>query len=198
MAGRFREYSTLFDTNSIPLGSEEDLPLGYQAGHSFGRSYRAFAVSEEALIADLRKMLEAYTALVDRGGTTPGDAMHEEAGTTDIEETRRYILSQRIERSPHVRREVLAAREAICECCGLDPKRDYSYDGPPEKTPLDVHHATPLMHLREGETRRYQIPDDFLVLCPTCHRMIHKQSNASDVEFLQRRIRFTLLREEGF
>jgi predicted HNH restriction endonuclease len=39
--------------------------------------------------------------------------------------------------------------------------------------------------MKEGETRRYMIPDDFMVLCPTCHRVIHKQVDASDLRQLK-------------
>lgn len=140
-------------------------------------------------------MLLAYEALVNRGGTTPSEVMQDEAEGKNIEETRRYILSQRIERSPKVRKDVLKAKPPICECCGLDPKRDYGFTGPTHETPLDVHHAAPLYGLAEGETRRYRIPDDFMVLCPNCHRMIHKIGEPSNVAKLKQMLRFKIARE---
>ena len=39
MAQRVPEYAGLFDTGTIDLGFDEDLPSGYIAGHSFGRTY---------------------------------------------------------------------------------------------------------------------------------------------------------------
>lgn len=187
-----------FSTEPINLASEDDLPLGYMAGHAFGRTYPAFDVSEEVLQADLRTMLTAYRGLIDRGGLHPTDLMHDQVASTSIEETRRYALSRRIERSASVRLEVLGVRGSICEGCGLDPKRDYGYDGRAQNIPLDVHHSSPLFALQEGETRRYSVPEDFLVLCPTCHRMIHKQDDPSDIETLRSRIRFKHMREGGF
>ncbi len=198
MTQRVSDYASYFDTSPIDLGSTAKLPSGYEAGHAFGRSYKASTATNEEITTDLEKMLFAYEALVNRGGTTPSDAMHEDANSTDIEETRRYVLSRRIERAPKVRRDVLSKRKPICEGCGLNPKIDYKYKGKPDTTPLDVHHAKPLSGLAEGETRRYKIPDDFLVLCPNCHRMIHKQNDPSDLKALKTQIGFRYARDIGF
>jgi len=56
---------------------------------------------------DLEKMLAAYQTLIERGGSTPSDIMYAEANTSNIDETRRYVLSRKIERSGKVRREIL-------------------------------------------------------------------------------------------
>ncbi|WP_406736229.1 MrcB family domain-containing protein [Thioclava sp. GXIMD4215] len=195
MADRVPEFAKLFSEDPIELGSDAGLPAGYEAGHAFGRTYSAVSLTQEKLTEDLHLMLQAYETLVNRGGTTPSEVMQEEAQSTDIEETRRYILSRRIERSPNVRKAVLKAKPPACECCGIDPKRDYGFSGPPLETPLDVHHAAPLFGLAEGETRRYKIPEDFMVLCPTCHRMIHKTGSPSDLKGLKRRLRFKIARD---
>ena len=198
IADRVPEFAKLFEEDPIDLGSKADLPAGYEAGHSFGRTYAASSLTNEVLAADLHQMLLAYETLVNRGGTTPSDVMQEEANGRNVEETRRYVLSRRIERSPKVRKDVLKAKIPVCECCGLDPKIDYSFKGPKHKTPLDVHHAAPLKGLAEGETRRYKIPDDFMVLCPTCHRMIHKMDDPSDLSKLKKMMRFKIAREVSF
>ncbi|MGR3636984.1 MAG: MrcB family domain-containing protein [Shimia sp.] len=190
MRERISDFSRKFDTNPIDLGSYAKLPAGYQAGHSFGRVYDANKIDSGKFYADFEMMLAAYRSLVDRGGRTPIDSMMEEAGSTNIEETRRYVLSRRIERAKNVRLPVLERRGLRCEGCGMDPKKHYGYQGPVKNTPLDVHHAKPIRELSEGETRRYKLPDDFLVLCPTCHRMIHKQDDASDLKTLHQSIKF--------
>ncbi|MFD1882443.1 MrcB family domain-containing protein [Paracoccus pacificus] len=195
MADRVPEFAQRFSEAPIDLGSEARLPAGYVAGHSFGTTYTLDVLTNERLAKDLYQMLLAYEALVNRGGTTPSEVMQEEANGKDIEETRRYILSRRIERSPKVRKDVLKAKPPICECCGLDPKRDYGFTGPAYDAPLDVHHAAPLRGLAEGQTRRYRVPEDFMVLCPTCHRMIHKIDAPSDLSTLRRRLRFKIARE---
>lgn len=195
MADRVPEFAKYFSESPIDLGSQADLPAGYETGHSFGKTYKAGTLTDDQLSVDLHRMLLAYEALVNRGGTTPSEVMQEEANGKDIEETRQYILSRRIERSPKVRKGVLKVKPPICECCGLDPKRDYGFSGPANEVPLDVHHATPLYGLAEGERRRYKIPDDFMVLCPTCHRMIHKIDAPSDLMRLKERLRFKIARE---
>ncbi|MEO0633714.1 MAG: DUF3578 domain-containing protein [Pseudomonadota bacterium] len=187
---RVEDFARYFECDKIDLGSSERLPQGYCAGHSFGRCYQAGKIDYDQFSLDLEKMLGAYAALVDRGGTLPSDAMQDEAGVGSIEETRKYVLSRRIERAPSVRPKVFQKRGIKCEACGLDPKSHYGFDGPIKNLPLDVHHAKAISHLAEGETRRYKIPDDFLVLCPTCHRMIHKQKDLADIEKLKNSIQF--------
>ncbi|WP_299691285.1 DUF3578 domain-containing protein [uncultured Tateyamaria sp.] len=198
MADRIPEFAKLFSEAPIDLGSEAGLPTGYEAGHAFGATYRAGAVTEEIVEKDLQNMLLAYEALVNRGGTTPSEVMQDAANGKDIEETRRYILSRRIERSQKVRKDVLNAKPPVCECCGLDPKRDYGFTGRVYDTPLDIHHARPLHGLAEGETRRYRMPEDFMVLCPTCHRMIHKTNDPSNLSTLKQTLRFKIAREVTF
>lgn len=196
MRSRLSDYASDFDTSPIELVSDADLPAGYMAGHALGKTYEAFQVSEKVLVADLHKMLNAYSALIGRGGLLPTEVLTSDAETQDIEEARRYSLSKRIERSPRVRKDVLKAKKVlICEGCGLDPKKDYAFKGNDQNTPLDVHHAKPINTLQENETRRYRVPDDFMLLCPTCHRMIHKQDNPADLEQLKRSIRFKFSRE---
>ena len=190
MAERVSNFAAEFDTAEIDLSSEAALPRGYMAGHSFGRTYQAGQINSSKFYNDLEQMLAAYSALVDRGGTTPFDVMQEESGTTDIEETRRYVLSRRIERASNVRRAVLEKRGINCEGCGLDPVRHFGFTGPILNAPVDVHHAKPIHHLAYGESKRYKVPDDFRVLCPTCHRMIHKQKDPSDIDALKRCIQF--------
>jgi 5-methylcytosine-specific restriction protein A len=197
MADRVPEFAKSFLVDPIDLGSKPWLPGACEAGHSFGKTYNAGALTDVTLEADLHNMLLAYDALVNRGGSTPGEPMQEEAGGKDIDETRRYIFARRIERSPKVRKGVLNAKPPICECCGLDPKRDYGFCGSTSETPLDVHHSAPLHGLAEGETRRYKVPDDFMVLCPTCHCMIHKIDTPSDLSKLKEKLRFKIMRVDS-
>ncbi len=190
MAAKIPKFAALFDARPIELCSEDPLPQGYMAGHAFGRTYQARDLNKGLFISDLEMMLAAYEELIDLGGTTPGDVMMEEAGSNDIVESRRYILSRRIERAPNVRVPVLQKRGTKCEGCKLDPRVQYQYRGPLKNIPLDVHHAKPISGMEEGETRRYKVPDDFLVLCPTCHRVIHKQADTSNLEQLKLQLKF--------
>ena len=193
-AGNFSKH---FSSDPIDLGSLDSLPQGYMAGHAFGRTYAAGNINETQFTTDFENMLAAYEYLIEMGGTTPGEIMLEDAGLRSVEESRKYVLSKRIERAPNVRPKVLQAVGAICQGCGLDPKITYGYNGPLKNTPLDVHHAKPISGLSEGESRRYKIPDDFMVLCPTCHRMIHKQVDPSDLRRLKASINSGILRPKN-
>ncbi|WP_066566051.1 MrcB family domain-containing protein [Snodgrassella sp. CFCC 13594] len=194
IADRVFDHAHQFSSEPINLGSSLQLATGYEAGHAFGRTYKAEDLSESELLQDLYEMFQAYSVILERGGLAPSDLMREESGIVNLIETRRYMLSRRIERSPKVRSQILKSRAAICQCCGLDPKLDYGYSGPLEKIPLDVHHAVQLKDLSDGESRRYSINDDFMILCPTCHRMIHKQSNVADLEKLKSKLKFKFMR----
>lgn len=185
---RVPEFAKQFDTTPIDLSSPASLPIDYEHGHAFGKTYQLEGSEKSDFTEDLYRILQAYQSLVDRGGTIPTDMMQDQSGTSGIEETRRYVLSRRIERAPSVRNDVLKKKEPVCEACGLDPFIFYDFQGKAQDYPLDVHHSKPLRGLAEGETRRYRIPEDFMILCPTCHRMIHKQSDPSDLEELKRRI----------
>jgi len=198
IAERVSKFSKRFETEQIDLGSQESLPLGYAAGHSFGRKYAAGNIDADLFYNDLNEILAAYEELINLGGTTPSDTLMEEAQSSDIVESRNYALSRRIERSPNVRNKVLTCKGAICEGCGLDPVLHYNFSGPTKNIPLDVHHSKPLYGLAEGETRRYNLPDDFLVLCPTCHRVIHKQNNPADLEQLRNQVMFKHFRKTVF
>lgn len=192
---RVKDVSHGFSDEPIHLGSSGMLPEGYEAGHALGLKFRPESIQDDAVDTALQQMLHIYSMLVERGGTIPTDMMTAEAQTSEIDEARKYILSRRIERSRKVRSNVLTGRPLACDACGLDPQKDYSYNGRRENVPLDVHHLTPLVSLREGELRRFKIPDDFAVLCPTCHRVIHKQADPSDLDALRRTIRFRHMRE---
>lgn len=180
-----------FNRDPIKLGSDTRLPRGYQAGHALGKRYLADTINPEDFYSDLEKMLSAYETLIDLGGTTPSDSIQEETGVSSIEESRKHFLSRRIERAPNVRPRVIERRGAICEACSLDPIIHLGYAGRPQNSPLDVHHKFPISRLAEGESRRYKIPDDFLVLCPTCHRLIHAQEDPADLDRLRETIRFS-------
>lgn len=195
MRERVHDIAKAFPLHEIDLGSDDDLPKGYMAGHSVGKCYSIDEIVKADLVGDLEAILKVYHRLINRGGTLPSDLMLEEAETHDIIEARRYILSKRIERSSKVRQAVLSIRPSICEGCGLNPKLDYKFEGPVNRVPLDVHHIAALSGLAENEFRRYRVPQDFLVLCPTCHRVIHTLKDESDLGSLQDLIKFKHMRE---
>jgi HNH endonuclease len=66
-----------------------------------------------------------------------------------------------------------------CHACGLRPVRKYGVEV------IEAHHRKPLAECQSGRTPD---PDDFDLLCPSCHRAIHRLSPC-DLSTLRREIR---------
>lgn len=69
----------------------------------------------------------------------------------------------------------------VCMGCGLDPVKEY---GSEMKGILEAHHKTPWSEIKENEVRTVE-PDDFYILCPNCHRMIHRLDSPDDLDGLK-------------
>lgn len=83
-------------------------------------------------------------------------------------------LHLRRERDPKLRRKVIDAykrRHAVvaCEACGFDFQKSYGGRGADY---IECHHRTPLHVSGRTHTR----PEDLMLLCSNCHRMIHRSS----------------------
>lgn len=104
-----------------------------------------------------------------------------------IEGGRRLVVHLRFERDPSIAKEAVRrhVRDAgmICKLCTLDFSRRYQM-GTGEHC-LEAHHKLPLS-LRLAASRTNL--EDFLVICPSCHRVIHKL-RAFDEEALSKVLR---------
>lgn len=72
-----------------------------------------------------------------------------------------------------------------CSACGTDMSKIYGDIG---QHYIELHHKIPYSNIRENETRTLT-EQEFCVLCPNCHRMIHKLPDASDIDLLSRIIK---------
>ena len=90
-----------------------------------------------------------------------------------VEGGRKLVLHLRVERDPQIAREAVRrhVRDSgpVCKLCVLDFSRRYQM-GAGEHC-LEAHHKLPLS-LRLAASRTNL--EDFLVVCPSCHRVIHK------------------------
>ena len=104
-----------------------------------------------------------------------------------IEGGRKLVVHLRVERDPGIAREAVRrhVRDAgpVCKLCMLDFSRRYLM-GAGEHC-LEAHHKHPLS-LRLAASRTNL--EDFLVVCPSCHRVIHKV-RAFDESTLSRLVR---------
>ena len=90
-----------------------------------------------------------------------------------IEGGRKLVVHLRVERDPSIAKESVRrhVRDVgpVCKLCNLDFSRLYEM-GAGEHC-LEAHHKLPLS-LRSVAARTNL--EDFLVVCPSCHRVIHK------------------------
>ncbi len=104
-----------------------------------------------------------------------------------IEGGRKLVVHLRVERDPGIAKEAVRryVRNAgpVCKLCALDFSRQYQL-GAGEHC-LEAHHKLPLS-LRLAASRTDL--EDFLVVCPSCHRVIHKV-RAFDEDALARILR---------
>ncbi|WP_409979639.1 HNH endonuclease [Methylocystis sp.] len=70
----------------------------------------------------------------------------------------------------HFIRERARSNLLVCDNCGFDPAKRPDLAFLKLRSLFDVHHKDPL-----AEGFRYTTTADYLLLCPTCHRIEHTQ-----------------------
>lgn len=63
----------------------------------------------------------------------------------------------------------IRTRRLVCDSCGFDPSQKIANTNVTARSLLDVHHINPL-----DEGVRYTTEADFCLVCPTCHRFMHR------------------------
>ena len=97
---------------------------------------------------------------------------------TDSEGKYRYVLHKRRERSSALRKakikHFLTANEFIhCELCRVNLNEKYPRSL--SEGYIEVHHIKPISTLAEHTPTHI---DDLILLCPNCHRMVHRTKDA--------------------
>lgn len=160
----------------------------YEAGCIVAREYDALHLpADQEMIEDFDEAMKLYKHLVSEGGwTTDGDILQEaeEAGLADksLKEAKRYKEHSTIERNPDHSRKVKTAQGTRCGACGFEMSEVY---GATAKEMCDAHHLVPLSRLEDGKTVLLDPHKDFAVLCPSCHRAIHRQTNVANLTELR-------------
>lgn len=92
------------------------------------------------------------------------------------EGNRRQVVVNLYERDKSIRDKVLAMKRGrvSCEVCGFDFESVYGKLG---KGFIHVHHKKPLFSI--GENYHPDIENDFALVCPNCHAMLHR--NRKDI-----------------
>lgn len=178
------------NTQAINLGakpSHRHAPL-FEAGHVLGRTYDAADLPEDnELIDDFRTIVQAHVTIAANGGTTPIENIVSTAKSEGLENealpyVKRYNLHRVAERNNTHSKRVKAHYPDVCMGCDTDYSSIYGDAG---KSMLDAHHLTAIANLAEDEKARFTV-EDFAVLCPNCHRIIHRLIDSGDLRALRR------------
>ena len=132
-------------------------------------------LARRALDAPLPVALEAAIfedtdGVPSRSYLSPGDVQAlEEASPEGVRKLRQHWYLERDSSLPRKAKEAFEQKhgELFCESCGLRPVPTYGH-------PLvDAHHRLPLsQYATAGKVSTS--PSDFAILCPSCHRAVHK------------------------
>lgn len=195
MRRRLSDFGADLPATAIMLRSLNQLPRDYEAGHALGRTYNVEAMPDDAaLAADLLLAAKAYLSLEFRGGLDPsleGAAESEEdvPKVASLIERRRYRMHRRIERNSRAASEAKRVHGTTCQACRMNFEAMYGEIGAGF---IEAHHLKALSTLEEGTSAAYDPKWDFAVLCPNCHRMIHRTDNPADlsafVSMIRRRL----------
>lgn len=159
----------------------------YEAGLILGVEYDAGDIPSEAiLVADLQEALALYRQLWSAGGSAADDEImaeaREERGSQTLEHAKRYRQHRTVERQPGHSKKVKRLLGTRCMGCRLELRERY---GPLATGIIDAHHLVPLNTLAEGDVAQFDAKKDFAVLCPNCHRIIHRFDDPSDLTKLR-------------
>jgi 5-methylcytosine-specific restriction protein A len=179
---RLPDFVLRLSTTHIALESTAPLSGDYAAGHALGLTYSLGNLPDEQTLADdLRSALQAYRALTFRGGldTQPekevGGEFEQPQSLTELRQLRLHCL---IERSLIAANAAKQHHGSRCQACDVDLGELY---GPIGRGYIEAHHLRPISTLEEGVIVRYDVAAEFAVLCPNCHRMIHRMEDPSNL-----------------
>jgi hypothetical protein len=128
-----------------------------------------------------KAVFEGTDGSPSRGYLSPGDVQAlEEASPEGVRKLRQHWYLERDSSLPRKAKEAFEARhgELFCEACGLRPVPTYGH-------PLvDAHHRLPLSQYAAAG-KMTTAPSDFAILCPSCHRAVHKHEDC-DVDAVRK------------
>lgn len=159
----------------------------YERGVVAGVEYDMSSLPSEAdMIDDLREAVDLYRKVLNESGWATDDSVEqaamEDGVSASLEQAKRYHQHRRIERQPSHAKKVKKALGSRCMACDQEMGDVY---GPIADGMIDAHHLIPLGSLADGSTVTFSPTRDFAVLCPNCHRAIHRSADPSDVGALR-------------
>ncbi len=188
LAGKVPEHVHRFTSGEIDLGIDEQVPDrgDWQVASAFSKRYDLRDLpSEDVLLDDLKAMLDLYRKAIFRGGwedlgeSTSADAS-DGGDQSDLDGRRQYRRHRTLERNRKLAQKAKEIHGSTCKACGITMEHIYGEAG---RGYIEAHHLVPLAKVAtEGGIRR-DPATDFTVLCPNCHRIIHKLGAPPLAEF---------------
>jgi 5-methylcytosine-specific restriction enzyme A len=172
-----QEDTTGLVSGPIDLGGTGTLSRGYEAGNILGIEYRPGTLPDEEILAnDLIRLLLLYRSLIEgRDQVEADDAEDPLDGRPNSgqEGRRRYSWHRRAERSRWLAQEAKRIHGSTwqVEACRKDLTTVY---GEVAEGYIEAHHLTPFAQLA-GRPTALEPKHDFAVVCPDCHRIVHRR-----------------------
>jgi 5-methylcytosine-specific restriction protein A len=164
-------------TGPINLNATTTNARGYEAGNILAIEYvRGQAPDEDVLETDLTRLLLLYQSLIearDQVDADEGDAEDPSGVARRGIEAKRYRWHRRAERSPSLAREAKRVHGTRCQVQGCGKRLSDRYAEAGEGY-IEAHHLTRFAEL-DGRPTELNPATDFAVVCPDCHRMIHRR-----------------------
>jgi len=188
LAAKVPEHAGRFTSGEIDLENDEHEPDrdDWQVASAFSKTYDLSDLpSEAALLEDLRVMLDLYRKAIFRGGWEDLGEMSESDSTgqedqSEIDGRRQLKRHKTLERNRNLAKKAKTFHGTTCKACGVTLEHVYGEAG---RDYIEAHHLVPLAKVAaEGGVHR-DPKTDFTVLCPNCHRMIHKLGAPPLIEF---------------
>lgn len=191
----FREYQSnrfsnkyCFETiakNAILLPYYDRIKINLKKGKSFlnfGEFFRKYIGKENRkYISELLTKLENYK--------NESKNIYQETNGISVSERKVLVPHLKTEgRIPQNKvKEIKKIKGYTCEVCGFNFSDHYKYMK--NSNFIELHHLNMYANLKDNEIRKLK-ETDFAVLCPNCHRMIHRLKNlnndSSDIEQLKK------------
>jgi len=152
----------------------------YEAGNICAKFYDVGSLpANEELISDFKEMLQLHAVLSYTRTVIVGinDREEDETSHESVEDLRNFRQHKRIERNADLVQAVRRLNGHTCKLCGFGYEKIFGAIG---KAYIEPHHLMPISEL-QGENLLLDPQKHFAVLCPNCHRMIHKAKNPHDI-----------------
>ncbi len=186
LRARAPQFKKSFSSDPIDLGSNRNLPSGYEAGHTFGKEYALpLQVSEAELAQDLQAIVKLYLEIIGRGGLElPVEVEDSQSDNDDwtSSEKPRYRQHRTLERNRSASKKAKQCHGTVCQGCGFDFSKKYGVIGDGY---IEAHHLTPISELPKDLKTDLNVKEHFAVLCANCHRMMHRKNGPKTIRELK-------------